>query len=154
MSLRRIFSLFICIVALCGIIGSRNLSLFADGSISNGFAPLLYSLILAVCGIFLFFSDKTREKLNIRAWLVNVDRRKACLFFLLNVLLLIMLFFFGLIISMFVFSILSGYTLKRQAKKSMVLFSVIYVIGVYFVFVMVLKMPFDRGLVFDLIWRY
>jgi hypothetical protein len=55
--------------ALGGFIGVQELPLFENGSISSGFAPLLYSLILFFSGIFLFLSDQTKKKLNFRALL-------------------------------------------------------------------------------------
>jgi sulfite exporter TauE/SafE len=61
--------------------------------------------------------------------------------------LLIMLIFFGPIISMLFFSVLVGFLLKRQSKRTVVLFSVIFVFCIYFVFIKLLKMPFEMGLV-------
>jgi hypothetical protein len=154
MSIQRVFSLFICIIALFGIIGSGNLPLFTVGNISDGFAPLLYSLILFVSGVVLFFSGKTKEKFNIREWLLEGAHGKAFVFFLLNILLLILLVIFGPFISMLVFSVLAGFALKRQTPRNMVLFSVVYTIFVYLIFVVILKMPFDRGFIFDLMLGY
>ncbi len=146
LSLQRIFSLILCMFALGGFIGVQGLALFANGSISSGFAPLLYSLILFFCGIILFLSDKTKEKMNFHA-LLQGDHKKALIFFFLNMLLLIMLFLFGPVISMFIFSVLVGFVLKRQSRKSVVLFSIIFVLCIYFVFISLLKMPFQMGLV-------
>ena len=79
--------------------------------------------------------------------LLQGDHKKALIFFFLNMLLLIMLFLFGPVISMFIFSVLVGFVLKRQSRKSVVLFSIIFVLCIYFVFISLLKMPFQMGLV-------
>ncbi len=139
-----------CIIALFGIFGSLSLPMFARGNISSGFAPMLYSAILLICGIFIFFSNKGGEKIHIFKWLLQGDRKKALIFFLLNLLLFVMLLLFGLPISMFVFCLLACYALKRQTKKSVILFSVIYAVCLYIVFAVLLQIPFDRGLIFDL----
>jgi hypothetical protein len=151
MSIQRVFSLFICIIALFGIIGSRNLPLVTVGNISEGFAPLLYSLSLLVSGVILFFSDKSKEKFSIRTWLLEKAHGKAFVFFLLNILLLIMCLIFGSFIAMLVFSILAGFALKRQTPRNMVLFSIVYVIIVYLTFVVILKMPFGKGIIFEIL---
>lgn len=151
MSFQRIFALFICIIALFGIIGSLKVPLVTVGNIAEGFAPLLYSLVLFMCGIFMFISDKSGEKLNIRRWFLEGAHGKAFGFFLLNILFLILLFVFGSLIAVLAFSILASFVLKRQTPQGAVSFSIIYTIAFYVVFVVLLKMQFDRGIIFELL---
>jgi hypothetical protein len=150
MSLKRIFSLFIGIIGLIGIIGSRKLSLFAAGNIAEGFAPLFYSIGMFVCAVLLFFSDKSKEKFDVRSSLMTGTHGKAFVYFLLNILMLIFLYLFGPLIAMFVFSILACIGLRRQTLRSLILFSIVFVGIIYFIFVVILKLPFDKGLLFEL----
>jgi ammonia channel protein AmtB len=151
MSLQRIFSLFIGIISLVGIIGSRKLPLFTSGNIAEGFAPLFYSLGLFVCAVLLFFLDKSKEKFHVRASLLQGAPAKAVVFFLFNILMLILLYLFGPFIAMLVFSILAGVTLKRQTLRTLILFSAVFVGFVYFIFVVIVKLPFDNGIIFDMV---
>jgi hypothetical protein len=58
---------------------------------------------------------------------------------------------FGVLIAMLVYSFFGCLALKRQTWKGITLFSVFYVAAVYFVFIVVLKMPFDSGIIIDLV---
>ena len=156
MGVQRIFSLFIFLIALVGIFGSRGLPLFTVGNISNGFTPLLYSLCLLLASIVLFFQGKQKsgEKINFREWLLQGARGKAFVFFLLNILMVVLLPVFGSFISMLAFSVLVCLTLKQLSLRVLILFSVVYVVIIYILFVFLLKMPFPRGLIFDLMLGY
>ena len=145
--------MFSFIIALLGVIGALKLPLFTGENAGPGFVPLLCSLVLGACGVFLFFKDKSKEKLNIRAWLAQGDKSKALVFFLFNICLLIFLYLFGSFIAMLAFCILACIGLKRQTRRSIVLFSVGYTIIIYVSFVVLLKMPFDRGIIFEML-RY
>jgi hypothetical protein len=141
-----------CVLAVFGVVGALKLPMFnAAGNIYEGVAPLVYSLALFVSGVVLFFMDKTGEKFSIRSWLVQGAKNKAFVFFMLNVLLVIMVYMFGVLIAMLVYSFLSCLALKRQTRMGIILFSVFYVAAVYFVFIVALKMPFDSGIIIDLV---
>jgi hypothetical protein len=127
--------------------------MFANGVIAEGFAPLLYSLGLVICGVLLFIFDKSPEKFNFRAALMQGAHGKALAFFLLNILMLILLFLFGPLIAMFAFSISACLVLKRLTPRIMLLFSAVFVIVIYFIFVILVKLPFGEGIIFEML-RY
>jgi hypothetical protein len=155
MSIQRIFSLFICVLAVFGIVGSLKLPMFnPDGIVYEGFLPLIYSIALLIAGIALFFIDKNKEKVDFRGWLTEGSKNKAFVFFLCNVLLVILVYLFGVLIAMLAYSVVSCMFIKRQTWKGIILFSVFYVAAIYLVFVILLKMPFDRGIIFDKIAGY
>jgi uncharacterized membrane protein len=144
------------IFALLGIIGSLKLSLFTAGTagyLGPAFTPVLYSLVLFICGIVLFVSDKSGKKLNIRTWILEEAHRKAFAFFLLSILLLILFYIFGPFIAVLAFCILSCLTLKSQTLRGVIIFSIVFTIVFYVGFIVLLKVQFDSGIIFEL-WRY
>jgi hypothetical protein len=151
MSLQRLFSLLIGAIGLLGIVGSRNLALFAQENVGTGFMPMLNSVVVLVFSVVLFITDKSKEKVDFHKLVVEGDPNKAFVFFLLNILLIILLYFFGPVIAMLGFTFLVCMVLKRYTLTSMVLFSIIWVGSIYFVFVVLLKIPFDRGIIFDML---
>jgi hypothetical protein len=155
MSIQRIFSLFGCIIALFGIVGSLRVPLYNKGieSLGIGVFPLVYSLALLLFGVIVFFSDKSDKKFNFRV-LLEGPGRKIFVFFLLNILLLLMVFLFGPFIAVLVFSILACFNFKRQTMRSIVLFSVIFTIVFYVIFVRIFKIPFARGEIFEMLGWY
>jgi uncharacterized membrane protein len=150
MSLQRIFSLFIAVIGAVGFTGSLNMALITSHNIGPGFAPLFFSLGLFVCAVFLFVLDKSKEKLDVRALLQGSAWQGVC-FFLLNVVLLIFLYLLGPIIAMLGFSILACLSLKRQKLGSLIVFSVVCVAVIYFIFGVMFKLPFDKGIIFEVV---
>jgi hypothetical protein len=151
MSLQKIFSLFIAILSAAGIVGSLKLTLIVPHNIGPGFAPLVFSLGLLVGAVFLFVQDKSEEKYDVRASLLKGAPGKAFVFFLLNILMLILMWFLGSIAAMFIFSILVCIVLKRQTLSGLILFSVVWTGILYFIFVVLLKIPFEHGFIFEIL---
>jgi hypothetical protein len=119
--------------------------------IGAGFAPLFFSLGLLLCAVLLFVLDKSGEKFDVRLSLLKGEHGKAFVFFLLNIGMLILMYLFGPIVAMLVFSILVCISLKRQTSRGLILFSVIWVGILYFIFAVLLKIPFDKGIVFEIL---
>ena len=151
MSVQRIFSVFCCVVALLGINGALKVPLVINVGPGPGLMPLIYSTGLLICGLFIFFSDKSSRKFNFRASLLTGVGGKAFVFFLLNFLLLLLLYAFGPFIAILVFSILTCFVLKRQTPRNMILFSIINTFAIYYIFVVLFKISFQRGLVFRML---
>ena len=128
--------------------------LVTSENIGPGFASLFFSLALFLFGVLFFFTDKSTKKFNFRASLLQGAGGKALAFFLLNILLVVLLFLFGPFIAIFVFIILACFALKQQTPRSIVLFSVIYTIVFYFFFLVLFKMPFNRGFIFQMLGWY
>ena len=159
MSIQRIFSLLCCIIALLGIFGSlqqplTNTIAYNVETIGRGFLPLLYSLASFFFGVFLFFSDKNNKKFNFSASLLMGPGCKALVFFLLNILLIVLFYIFGSFIAVFVFSILACIVFKRLSLRLMFLFSIVFTGVFYFIFVTLLKTAFRRGIIFEMLGWY
>lgn len=151
MSHQKLFSLLVFIIALVGIFSSRKLPVFTTtGNIAEGFAPIVYSIGLLFFALIYFLGDKSKEKINVRAF-TQGEKGKAFVFFLLNILFLLLIYLFGPLISMLGFSILACNVLNRQTRWNRILFSFGFVIVVYLIFVVVMKMPFDRGFFFEML---
>jgi hypothetical protein len=151
MSLQRIFSLFIGIIGLLGIVGSIKLPLLTTHNIGPGFLPLVFSLGLLFCAVLLFFLDKSEEKFHVRESLLQGAPGKALVFFLLNVMMLILMYFFGPLPAMIVFSILALISLKRLTLSKLTVFSIVWVGILYFIFAVLLKIPFEKGIIFEMV---
>lgn len=154
MSLSRIFSLFCCVLASLGIIGSLKVPLITRGQVVGpgpGFFPLVFSSALIVLSAYSFIRDRGAKKFNVRMSLFTGLGKKALIFFLLNCLLLLLVYAFGLLIAMLVFSLLSCVALQRQTLRSTVLFSFVNTAVFYVVFAMLFKMAFPRGMVFRML---
>ena len=151
MTIQRIFSVGCCVLAVLGMIGSLKTPLVAKGMFSRGFLPLVYSFGVFLFGVLLFFSDKSKEKFIFRTSLLQGTGGKAFAFFLLGLLLILLLYVFGPFIAIFCFSFLACFVLKRHTLRIMILFSVIFTIAYYLVFIVYLKVPFRRGILFEML---
>jgi hypothetical protein len=151
MSLQRIFSLFITIISAAGIAGSLKLAMTAPHNIGPGFAPLVFSLGLLLCAFFLFVQDKSEGKYDVLVSLLKGVAGKAFVFFLLNILMLILMWFLGSVAAMIIFSILACIVLKRQTLPELILFSIVWIGILYFIFAVLLKIPFEQGLIFEIL---
>jgi hypothetical protein len=151
MSLQRIFSLFVAIIGTVGFLGSLTLDMTAPHNIGPGFTPLVFSLGLLVCAVPMFILDKSDKKFDVRACLLKGEPGKALGFFLFNVVLLILMYLFGTLVAMVVFCILAAVVLKRQTLLKLIVFSIAWVGILYFTFAVLLKVPFERGLVFEML---
>jgi hypothetical protein len=140
------------ICALLGIIGSQKVTLFAtgdDGYLGPAFGPVLYSSILFICGIVLFVSDKSGKKLNFISWLHKENHRKAFIYFLLCILLLILLYLVGPFIAVLAFSFLSCLVIKAKTFRNVIIFSIAFTIVFYVGFIILLQVQFDDGIIFE-----
>ena len=154
MSLHRIFSLICCIFAIVGVIWALKVPLTYLGGPGPGFTPLLYSVALFFFGVLFFFQDKSNKKFNFRASLLTGTGGKAFVFFLFNILLLLLIYAFGPFVAILVFSVLACFVLKRQTWRSIVLFSIITTTAFYYVFVVLFKISFQRGIIFRMLGWY
>jgi len=116
-----------------------------------GFFPLIFSSALFILNAFSFFKEKSDKKFNFHESLFSGSRKKAFIFFFLNCLLLLFVYTFGLVIAILVFSLLSGFILKRQDVRSVFLFSAINTFVFYIVFIVLFKMAFPQGMFFRLL---
>lgn len=154
MSLSRIFSLFCCIFASLGIIGSLMVPLVSSGQIAGpgpGFFPLVFSSALLILNVNSLIWDKGNKKFDFHASLLSGSGKKALIFFFLNCFLLLLVYAFGLVIAILIFSLLSGLALKRQSLRSVYIFSFINTFIFYFVFLVLFKMAFPRGVFFRML---
>jgi Tripartite tricarboxylate transporter TctB family. len=149
MSIQRIFSIFVAIISLFGISGSLQLSMTRAKNIGPGVMPLTYSIILLVISVMLFFSDKDQPKLKWRN-LFKSPTSDAYIFYGLNFLMFFIMYFFGTVPAMFIFCVLSMICLKRQKIPMAIIFSVSWVASLYVIFVVLLKVPFETGILMKL----
>ena len=154
MSIQQFFSLFCCLVAAVGIFGALKVPLVRGMLPGPGFLPLVYSIGLLIAGALLFFTDKSKKKINIRASLLTGAGRKAFIFFLLNWFLIVLVYAFGISVAMLVFTFLACFALKRQTPLSVVLFSIINTVVFYIIFVVLFQLPFERGIIFRMLGWY
>jgi len=142
--------LFLALLSVLGIIGSSQLSIaWANNNIGPGAVPMGYSIILLALSAMLFFSNTDQPKIRWRKLLEHptVD---GWIFFLLNIAMFVMIYLIGTAPAMVIFCIASLLCLKRQSALRAVVFSVLWVGALYFVFVTLLGVPFETGLLLKL----
>ena len=159
MSAQRIFSLFCGFFGVMAFIGSLQHPMTSTVSlgvttVGRGFFPLVYSIALLVFSTLLFFSNKNQKKVDFRASMQG-SGGKAVVFFLLNFVAIFLFFMFGSFIAVLIFSILACIALKRLiGMRKIIVFSICFTAAFYLVFVTIFQMPFQRGLIFELLGWY
>jgi hypothetical protein len=148
MTSRRIFSVALAATGVIGIAGALQVDLTARRNIGPGAMPLIYSCLLLILAVVFFCTDKNEGVLR---WsgLWTPPARDGLVFFGLNVLLLALVYLIGTAAAIVVFSIASLAYLKRMPLPKIVLFSVLWACALYVIFVVLLKVPFERGLLFS-----
>jgi len=146
------FALITWIVSILGIYGSLKLPMFASSggkfNFGPGFMPFVFCTILFIFSAFFFFSDRDQPRLN---WHTLFDQYalQGWKYYLLNFGMLLLVFLVGMVPAMAVFGISSQLILKRQKLLWALLFNAIWVGMLYVIFVILLKVPFENGLLFN-----
>ena len=147
MSLQRVFSIFIGAASLVCVYGSLSLKMFRGTSLGPGFIPLSCSVLLFICAIVYFFTDNTQPKIQWKS-LLKGTKWDGVVFFLSNIGMFIVLYIFGSIAAMLIFTFASLLLIRRMNVKQAAIFSVGWVATLYIIFVMLLKVNFELGILF------
>ena len=150
MSMQRVFSIFVALVSVLGLVGAAQLSMTRASNIGPGAMPMAYSIILLAISVMLFFSDKDQPKIEWRG-LFRHPTVDALIFFGLNFVMFFLIYLIGTVPAMLAFSILSLLCLKRLSVPMTLVFSGCWVGSLYVIFVALLKVPFATGILMK--WR-
>lgn len=131
-------------ISLVGITGSLSLRMLRGTSLGPGMMPLIYSVLLLILSIIFFIQKDNSEKINWKA-LMQPPSVEGVIFYILNLVMFLLLYLFGTVASMFIFCIATLLILKRMKWKKAVLFSVTWVAALFVLFVLVLQVPFETG---------
>ena len=147
MSLQRIFSIAMAAVSLIGIYGALPLQMFRGTSLGPGLMPLLCAVLLFICAVVYFFTDKTQPKIQWKS-LLQGTKWDGVVFFLSNIGMFIILYFFGTIAAMTIFTFASLLLIRRMTVVQAAIFTVGWVAALYLIFVVLLKMNMESGILF------
>ena len=151
MSTQRIFSLLMIFFGVMGVIGASSLAMTRTRNIGPGAAPMIFAVLLIVFAAILFLKDKSTKKFNFNS-LFKGTGLDALIFYAMNIVMAVLMHFFGTVIAMLVFSIMSLFFLRRTSHQKplmIILFSVVWVGILYLAFVVALRVPFETGILFD-----
>lgn len=147
MSIQKLFSIILLGISSIGIFGSLSLDLLATNNVGPGFLPLTYSILLATCSIALFFSDKGKESVELKC-LLKRPQFDSLFFYLMTFIFYILAKTIGMIVSIGVFSTILLLQQNKMKKIYIILFEIVFMFIIYVLFVIILGIPFEKGLVF------
>ncbi|MFZ7101447.1 MAG: tripartite tricarboxylate transporter TctB family protein [Peptococcaceae bacterium] len=145
MTIRKSFSIIMAAISLAGITGSFSLRMVRGTSLGPGMMPLIYSILLLILAAIFFIQKDNSEKIDWKA-LMQPPVIEGIIFYVLNLVMLLLFYLFGTVASMAIFCIAAQLMLKRMRWKKAVLFSVVWVAALYTLFVLVLQIPFETGI--------
>ncbi|NLI92126.1 MAG: tripartite tricarboxylate transporter TctB family protein [Peptococcaceae bacterium] len=146
--MQRMFAVMTAIISFLGIYGSSSLQMIRGKNIGAGFMPMVFSVILLILSVIFFLKDKDQPRLKLRM-LFDRYTIPGWIYYILNFLMTFLIYLIGMIPAMAVFGVTSQYILKRQSLLWATIFTVLWVAALYIVFVVLLQIPFERGLLFD-----
>jgi hypothetical protein len=148
MSMMQLFSALLIIISMLGIYGSLQVNLVYKNTIGSGVMPLICSVILLLLAVFTLLQGRKEPKIEWKKQMQPpvVD---AWVFYIANIVMFILLYYFGTIPAILIFSIGTILCLKRMKIVSTLIFSVSWVLALYLLFVVYLGVRFATGVVFQ-----
>lgn len=148
MSIQRFFSVILFGTAAIGIAGSLSLDLIEKNNIGPGFMPLLYSALLLLCSVVLFFNDEKTERIRLKE-LFNKPSFDGVFFYAMTIAFYFLAGYLGMIVSLGVFGTTVLLQQNRMRRWHILTFEIVFLLVIYFVFTAVLRIPFETGSLFD-----
>lgn len=149
MTIQRMFAMMTAILSILGIYGSSSLQMFRGGNnIGPGFMPMVYSIILILLSAYFILKDKDQAKMSLRQ-IFDQHTIPGWIYYIFNYLMVFLIYLIGMVPAMAVFGVASQYILKRQSLLWATIFTVLWVAAIYILFVVLLQVPFEHGLLFD-----
>lgn len=147
MSIQHIYSIFLALIGALGICGASKMAMTRGPNLGPGAAPMAYSIILFALSVSFFLSAR-KEPTIIWKVLFTPPKRDGLIYFLMIVLLLGLMYLFGTAPAILVFSYLTLLYLNELPHFSIIIFSLCWVGALYVIFIKILGVPFERGLLF------
>ena len=146
-SRERLFALLLILLGVIGLYGSFNLNFYEKYTLGPGAFPLIYSIGLIICSICLFIKSKDKKFISLRSFFVQPALR-GLIFFLLLFLMAGLIYYFGFLIPLFIFSIVGLIWIEDWRFSKAFLFSSAWILFVYILFVKLLKVKLLQGIFF------
>ncbi len=134
-------------IGIIGIVGATKLPLTQVANIGPGVLPLLSAVALLVLCCAFFIKGKDAPKIKWRE-MVRPPVLDGWIFYGLNFVMLTLVYWVGTIAAMFVFTVTALLCARKLSAKRTILFSVFWIGFMYVVFEILLKVPFERGVLF------
>lgn len=142
--IEKVFSIFLLLVSLIGYYLARGFEsgFMIDNGLGAGFFPKLVCLILGVLSVLMFiksFRDKNIYKFS-------KDNKNTFIIIGLCVVYLFLMEKIGYLLATIIFSISVIMTLDRKNIIMSILFSIIFPIGIYYLFSKVFNVSLPTGI--------
>lgn len=146
MSVQSLFLIIMMILSSIGVYGAISLQVFDSNNIGPGFMPLMYSCALMICSLLLFVKKSGIKRINLPC-LLNKPGFDSLFFFIMTIVCYIMVGLIGMLPALFLYSFIVLVQQKRMNVFRIIIFEAIFMIIIYFLFVKILNVPFENGLI-------
>ena len=142
--IEKVFSIFLLLVSLIGYYLARGFEsgFMIDNGLGAGFFPKLVCLILGVLSVLMFiksFKDKNIYKFS-------KDNKNTFIIIGLCVVYLFLMEKIGYLLATIIFSISVIMTLDRKNIITSIIFSIVFPIGIYYLFSKVFNVSLPTGI--------
>ncbi|MGL4511426.1 MAG: tripartite tricarboxylate transporter TctB family protein [Cetobacterium sp.] len=142
--IEKVFSIFLLIVSLIGYYLARGFEsgFMTDNGLGAGFFPKLVCIVLGILSILMFiksFKDKNIYKFS-------KDNKNTFIIIGLCVVYLFLMEKIGYLLATIIFSISVIMTLDRKNIITSIIFSIVFPIGIYYLFSKVFNVSLPTGI--------
>ena len=156
MSIDQLFSILLFGISAVGVFESLSLKLMDGYNIGPGFLPLICSSILLFCSVCLFFSGKKQNKIHKTHKIHKIQWKdflkkplfNSLFFYVMTIVLYLMSGYLGMFCSLCIVSTIILFQQDQMKKWQVLVFEVIFMVSIYLVFSVLLKIPFEHGILF------
>ncbi len=134
LNVERVLCIILVIIGCIALYGSWSLPMTARYTLGPRAAPLIYSVLLIVFSILIFFMQKDIERIRISS-VLQEPGRKGLILFVLLLALTGMSYFLGFMVSIFIFTAVGLVLIEDWRIYKALIFSLAWVFTIHLIFV-------------------
>ena len=143
-SVDRFFHICMISLGMIAVYGAMTLPILDDYTLGPGGMPILFAIGLITCSFILLITSDDKSSIRWRSF-IEAPGLRGFLFVLFLMALGGLVYIFGFMVSIFMFTFFGLIILEKWKIHTSFLFSVIWIAVIYVVFVMFLNIRFLEG---------